>query len=200
MERKDEILFRDELYHVILIEKEEIFSPSTFGLTPIWKDSSFFDCNCSYEVNEYHLILRQLEVCVDNGYRSVLQTEPVFSKQIEGRDYMMYSPLQHNLDYTGAMIIVKDVVDEKYIVDSIVPCYAYRKVLELVFSDGILVTTIDHSRAMKRVRLNLDYGFRDITNRRDIKCIRKFICESFVGDYSRFVKGKRKWGIRGRNR
>ena len=36
---------------------------------------------------------------------------------------------------------------------------------------------------MKRVRMNLNCGYRTLDKKKDVRCIQKFIRESFVGDY-----------------
>ena len=46
-----------------------------------------------------------------------------------------------------------------------------------------MITTIDHSKAMLRVRKNIDKGYRDLGKFRDRKCIDQFIRTSLLGTY-----------------
>lgn len=86
------------------------------------------------------------------------------------------------MNYTGSIVIGTQFINN-YSKNNEMPCYGYKIVKELVFSEGNLTTTIDHSKAMLRIRRNLELGLKSLDKKRDVKCIEHFINSSFAGDY-----------------
>lgn len=186
--------YRGELYEVLKCENEYMIHPSVFGILPLWKDSSPFDFSMKVTLDNYKITLDQMWVDADcmmpviNGVAPKVQFE---EKQSQG---VTYEDLDVQILYTGSILVANTLVNdydmevpegEKY------PCFCYKVVYEYVFENGILITTIDHSRAMLRIRKNLDLGYRYLNKKRDRRCIEQFIKTSLVGDY-KLKKNKKK--------
>ena len=101
-----------------------------------------------------------------------------------------------NTRYSGAILIGRDPIKEYPLQENSLPCYSYRTVYELVFNHGLLVTTADQSKAMLRIRRNLELGYRSLMIKRDSRCIRKYINSCFIGDYRPLSERKKRKMIR----
>lgn len=181
---KSEMIFHDLVYEVIMIESEKTITEKVIDQDILGTEHANLTYHCSFEVKEYRLYLRNCEIICAHGYRAVLQA--VSKSDIDSNDCT--EPYSFELMipnvYSGSMVIGRGLVTSDYIVPGNgIPCYGYEEVIELIFSQGVLVTTINHSRAMKRVRMNLNCGYRTLDKKKDVRCIQKFIRESFVGDY-----------------
>ncbi|MFA9465741.1 MAG: hypothetical protein ACERKN_15785 [Velocimicrobium sp.] len=102
-------------------------------------------------------------------------------------------------NYQGGIVIAKDVINafdfnDKY------PCYCYQIVLELIMSEGKVITTINHSRAMHRIRMNIEKGLRSLDNEMDLACINKFLRATFVKKYAGRNFFFNRWWLFRRNR
>ncbi len=84
--------------------------------------------------------------------------------------------------FRGGIVIGKEVANPFHF-EADYPCYCYETVIELIFNEGKLITTIDHSKAMNRVRQNVEKGLRSLNNERDLVCINKFLRSTFVKRY-----------------
>jgi hypothetical protein len=90
------------------------------------------------------------------------------------------------VSYNGAILIGSKPVKEYAMKGENPTCFSYQNVMELIFEDGILITSVDHSKKMLRIRKNIELGLRNLTVNRDIRCIRRFMNSSFIGDYKTF--------------
>ena len=76
------------------------------------------------------------------------------------------------MKYSGGVLIVKGLLEEYKEYEDI---FSYETVLELIFKNGCLITTVDHGKAVLRIRRNLELGLRSITSTRDRICIQRFL-------------------------
>lgn len=161
------IIYRDKKYKIIAAEQEFIIHPAALGLLPLAKAS--FRCNfcAEYYLDGYKLYLARIKLSDDASCKE-------------------YNLNNCRLYYNGSILIAADMVNEFKIKGSDPECFSYKNVKELIFNDGILVTSIDQDRAMHRIRKNLELGLRRLGDGRDIRCIRRFLNSAFVGDYRPF--------------
>lgn len=186
---KSEMIFHGQEFEVIMIEREDLITKKEINCDILGAEDANLNYHCCFEVKEYRLYLRECEIVCAHGYRAVLQE--VTQEEVESDD----TKVQGNTDlmipntYSGSIVIGRGIITTEYqALGKEKPCYCYEEVIELIFSQGILVTTINHSRAMKRVRMNLDCGYRTLNKKKDVRCIEKFLRDSFVGEYNeRFV-------------
>lgn len=181
---KSELIFHDQEYDVIMIESESIITEKEINQDILGIEHANLNYHCCFEVKDYRLYLRTCEIICAYGYRAVLQ-ESIRSEN-DSNSMAEYSSSELMIPnvYSGSIVIGRGLIANDYLLQvNDIPCYGYEEVIELIFSQGILVTTINHSRSMKRVRMNLDCGYRTLDKKKDVRCIQKFLRDSFVGDY-----------------
>ncbi len=174
---EQQIIYRDKLYHILNTEQEFIVHPSVFGMLPLNKTALLEPFNYQLHIEEYKLLLDKLEL--------------VNVEQLSACSYEEEKDSVGTLvPFTGTILIGAGLTKEYYIKDKLA-CFSYQKVYELVFDKGMQITTVDQSKAMQKIRKNIDAGLRNLENKRDIRCIKRFLNSSFVGDYkSYFFRGK----------
>ncbi|MGB8455388.1 MAG: hypothetical protein WCD89_24040 [Anaerocolumna sp.] len=181
MDAKDIIISDDMSFLILNCEIKKLYQPDIFGISPIWENDQFFEYNSIFEIKEYQLYLKSFTITADRGYPAINGIKPELLFSEKGIETVQYSDVMVPIKFTGAAVIGNTMI-KNYGFDEI-PCYSYKVVRELIFQDGKVVTTIDHSKAMLRIRKNLDLGLRTLNKTRDIKCIKYYIKSSFVGDY-----------------
>jgi hypothetical protein len=186
---KSEMIFHEEEFEVIMIERENLITKKEINHDILGVEEAHLNYHCSFEVKDYRLYLRECEIVCAHGYRAVLQEINQETGESEDNKVQGNTNLMLPNTYSGSIVIGRGIITSEYqILGKEIPCYCYEEVIELIFSQGILVTTINHSRAMKRVRMNLDCGYRTLNKKKDVRCIEKFLRDSFVGEYNgRFV-------------
>ncbi len=172
MNIEQQIIYKDKLFQTLGTEQEFIIHPSAFGLMPLNKNALQLPFQCEFYLEDYQLTLRNLQVCDEE---SLIACSYEDKPEYEGIKVM----------YSGAVLIGADLVKEYYIKDKLA-CFSYQKVYELVFDNGRLTTTIDQSKAMLKIRKNIDTGLRTLSKGRDLRCIKRFLNSSLIGDYNAF--------------
>ncbi len=194
MDARDTIFTEDTSFQILKCEWKDIVKPDIFGISPTWTNDKNFDYISIYEIKEYQLYLKSFTVTSDRGFPTINGVEPESCLAEKGIQTVQYKNIMVPVKFTGAIIIGNTLI-KNYGLNDDIPCYSYKLVRELIFQDGKLVTTIDHSKDMLRIRKNLDLGLRSLNKARDVKCITHYIKSSFVGDYAhpdKIKKMKRK--------
>lgn len=183
MDARDSLLIDGKRYKILLCEYEDIVSPKEYGIASIWKNDVNFRHYGTYELIDYQLYLHEFTVTSDREYPPINGVKPdvFYSEKIVST--AEYQNLALSLNFSGGMIVVADFIQD-YECDKI-QCFHYKQVMELIFLNGKLVTTINHNKAMHRIRKNLDTGLRNLDKKRDERCISRFIKTSFVGNYEK---------------
>lgn len=182
----EQVLYKGENYHLYLAEKEYIYNPMDSFVHMVWPSTDSIEYENAYRIDERNIILESALIRTNTSNISFTEINSISPKVIEDGNIrtVRYDNINLPLNYTGALIILKDFID-KYGFEIDYPCYCYRNVIELIFNDGCLITTIDHSRAMLKIRKNIDAGLRNPKVKKDIKCINRFIKSSFIGEYKK---------------
>ncbi len=181
----EEIYFKNDFYTVLLREADNLLMEVVREHKPIWKSYSG-DVIASYDLQNYMLTLQDLildkHLMKDN--EKFYDREPSVDL-ITGSK--VFDKLNCPVKYTGHIIVAKDIVDTfSYDGDQAeYPCFCYKEVYELCFEQGALVTSIDHSKAMVRIRKNIEKGLRNVKNTKDIRCINRFLKQTFCHDFER---------------
>lgn len=181
----EEIYFKKDFYSVLLREQDNLLMQAINEHKGIWKSYSG-DVIASYDLLEYKLTLEDL--ILD---KHLLKDNEMFCGKEPTLDMVngnkVFEKLQYPLTYTGGIIIAKDLVETFHYGESLseYPCYCYQTVYELIFEQGILIMSIDHSKAMLRIRKNVERGLRSLRNQKDIRCIQNFLNETFCKNYER---------------
>ncbi len=151
------MIFHEKEFEVIMIERENLILKKAINHNILRVEDTHMNYHSCFEVKKYRLYLRK---CEKSANLMIPNT------------------------YSGSIVIGRGLVTTDYqIHGEKIPCYSYKEVLELIFSQGIIVTAINHSKAMKRVRMNLDGGYRTLSKKKDVRCIERFLRDSFVGLY-----------------
>lgn len=155
-------------YLILHAEQEFIIHPTAVGILPLSKASLQSSFQSEFHIEDYRLYLDRI----------ILNPGDINEKQYEFDNY--------TVAYNGAVLVGTNLVKE-YTLSGIKPaCFSYQKVQELIFEDGNLITSVDQSKAMLRIRKNIDMNLRSLYRGRDIRCIKRFMNSSFVGDYNAF--------------
>jgi hypothetical protein len=173
MNIEQKIIYSDRIYQVLNAEGEYMIHPAAFGLLPLSKASLLRSFSSEFMIENFHLKLNKI----------VLKNEDK-AEDVEG--YQSNELYGCRVFYSGTILIGENMVREYYSKGGKLACFSYQNVYELVFEDGILVTTVDQSKAMQRIRKNLELGLRTLNHGRDYRCIMHFINASLVGDYKSF--------------
>jgi hypothetical protein len=168
MNLEQQLIYSNKEYIIISTEQEFIIHPTAIGLLPMTKTSLQCSFSTLFHILDFQLMLDNL----------------VLNNQEAEERYYEFDHCK--VSYNGAILIGADLVKEYYQKSGKLSCFSYQKVFELVFEDGILITAIDQSKAMSRIRKNLELGLRSLSKSRDLQCINRFISSSFVGDYKVF--------------
>jgi hypothetical protein len=178
MNIEQQLLYLNINYKVLYTEQEFIVHPAAFSLLPITTTSLQYPFSSSFHIKDYRLILDRITMF--NGESSNLG-----GMRIDGYE-KSYLFQEAPVTYNGAILIGANQIKEYNIKGNKMNCFSYQSVFELIFEDGILITTIDQSKAMSRIRKNLELGLRSLSKSRDVRLIQHFINSSLVGDYKTF--------------
>ena len=178
------IKIKEEVFDVLMHENQYLFHPVLLNHGSLEKSKLLEPKELNIELVSYKLILKHMRVESDEELPTIQGVVP--DRELELSNIGTYHDLDLDMKYTGAILMANTLVntygDEPDQAGNY-PCYCYKVVYEYVFEQGILVTTIDHSRAMLRIRKNLDLGYRSLDKKRDYRCIRRFIKASLIGRY-----------------
>lgn len=178
MNIEQQLLYLNKNYKILCSEQEFIVHPAAFSLLPLTASSLQYPFTSSFHIKDYRLILDRITMF--NGESSNLS-----GTRIDGyeKPYLFQDAA---VAYNGAILIGADLIKEYNMKGNKLNCFSYQSVFELVFEDGILITTIDQSKAMSRIRKNLELGLRSLSKSRDVRLIQRFINAALFGDYKTF--------------
>jgi hypothetical protein len=181
----------DGSFRVLEAEQEFIIHPSALGLLPLNLNSLNYPFTCEFSMKDYHLYLNR--IVMPKSYSQCVSGELISAATVNNvGEETEYQYNDFKVSYNGAILIGTNPVKDYNMKGQRYPCFSYQKVYELIYENGILITSVDQSKAMIRIRKNLELGLRSLYNNRDLRCIKRFMNSSFVGDYKPFVmKGRR---------
>lgn len=172
MELQQKIIFQNKEYFILSAEQEFMIHPISLQLLPLTMEHVNIPFSSAYSIQKYQLYLD----CIH------LEEPSEIAEGWTGDKIIKNIPLY----YSGAILIGYDPVKDYPYSGMNRPCFSYKYVYELVFNQGLLETSIEHSRSMLRIRKNLELGLRNLNIKRDVRCIRRFIDSIFIGDYIGF--------------
>lgn len=159
----DRFTFKREAYSVVAMSEPIQISPRDYGVTP---ESVGEVCRegywCEYLISNKGIILKNLYVnSKDDFYPVINGVEPTTAqKGSTGYSQYMGHHLYKNINvavkYNGTMILGKDFIKKYYTRTGYQKAWSYQILNELVFKDGKLVETIDHTEAAKKMRAEVD--------------------------------------------
>lgn len=172
------LYYSEKNFNVLSAKQEFVIHPAALGLLPMSKASLQYSFQSNFKIEDYRLYLTSLSF--DN--QTTVNKGEVRMECCDQEQEFVDFPIS----YHGALLVGCNLVKEYYLGGTEPACFSYQTVYELVFEDGVLITTIDQSKAMLRVRKNLELGLRSLSKSRDVRCIKRFMNSAFVGDYKTF--------------
>ncbi len=195
---RNTIIINKERYEILASEHLYIFHPEYFGISPTWANDSNFQYKCLFELKDHQLYLKSFQVTSDRGYPVINDVKPEIVSSNQELETVQYINVNEPIEYSGAIMFANSLVKDyriQYHLDMNNPlCFSYKFVGELIFEEGRLITSVNHNKAMRRIRRNIDLGLRSLDKKQDVKCIIKFIKVSFIGDYQPQEKKKKRNG------
>ena len=196
--------FDGEEYNLVASTEKIGFNPKEYGIKPTARCTACWRGYwCGFDILNNMLVLSELyifnedDIYPDINGISVSPPEyyeanvmkfkngkPVHSKELM-RKYMghrKYENLNLLIDFDGKILMGKDFLREYYIHMGIQPGYAYKKLIELEFKNGVLIGKKDLSKKAKAVRVSIDSRKKEhcVMDRKDIE---EFVRLSFSDTY-----------------
>ncbi|MCE7748923.1 MAG: hypothetical protein GPJ51_11030 [Candidatus Heimdallarchaeota archaeon] len=145
----DSFLYEGEVYSLIGIEEEEPFSPLDYDIMPemastaCWRGFVLY-----YKLDDNYLTLQDMQLNTQEA-KKINGVKPMKTKDMFK---FHYQDLNLKLDYTGKLLIARDFIDEMYVHMGFQRPIAFRKVVELDFNNGELLSVNDLSEQMENRR------------------------------------------------
>ena len=203
----DTVNFQKRVYNVAGIAGEGLFDPIEHGVEPVASSTACWrGYHCSYEISDGILLLRSVNLGLSEQDQATLhEGKPTLFDRVprrykihgeswdlatnevrtswESHDFVV-NELRQPIDFTGGLLLGDKFVRELYVHMEFHPAWKYRRVHEIVFQQGRVVSATDKSDEMASLRVMLadePYGPKDPKKRSEI---RAWIDRCFSLDYS----------------
>ncbi len=178
MNLEQKIEYHNMEFNILAAEQEFIVHPIALGYLPYSSASLQCPFSSKFSIRDYRLFLDKIDVGTNESMN-------LGGAWIE--DYIQRHSFEElSVSYNGAILIGTSPVKDYHGKEDEPSYFSYQKVIELVFDNGVLITTVDQSKAMLRIRKNIELGLRSLSKKRDKNCINRFMSAIFVGDYKPF--------------
>ena len=191
----DTFTYQGDSYKIVAISAAlKLFDPGQFGLHPTAFQTCCWDGYwCEFEISDA-LYLQKLAVyCADGNYPDILGRS-VSAQSDSGQEqyvaahfsfknsgYQFYENMNLKILYTGKILVGSGFIQSYYIHMGYQRAYAYRKLLEFEFEDGIVKNVEDLSEKAEEYRKRIhETGMGDFEDRSDIPL---FVRRSFSLNY-----------------
>jgi len=141
---------------------------------------------CTYEITGGQLLLRELEIgrADPSGEPLLFGVAPMRSRRQAGPavhdDALFYTGLATPIEFTGRLLVGREVVDLGYLNMGFWPAWLFEVVRELVFDRGRLLAAHDRSGPMAAIRDRLG---RAGLGRQDGQTIEEWVSATFSLSY-----------------
>lgn len=169
----DQFIIKEKEYTLVAISAPIGFDPRMYGIVPkpicsaCWRGYW-----CIYEMFEKGLFLKDLYISSENNnYPPVNGVSPCSkSKDRAAAVAELFHPKYKNInmpiDFTGKILVGNDFINDYYINMGYQRSLGYKNLKELIFDNGILTDTIDHSdlalQMREEISRNLDKSDNDL--------------------------------------
>ena len=164
----DRFLYKGTCYSVAGISEGELFDPEILSLKP---ESSCTACwrgfVVQYGIANSRLVVDELEINLfeecDEPFRDTVGPQingasPAMQKDEFSMFNNHYFGLEYHLDYTGGLLLADGFISGLYVHMGFHPAWKYRRVVELIFENGVLTKSTDRSAAMETLRRRILTG------------------------------------------
>jgi hypothetical protein len=181
----DEVMWDGRSWTLAGFDGSGLFDPTEHGLEPIMlSTANWRGFVCEYAVVDDRLVLDRLKVGLPDEVAAAAQRGE--ASQVNGRRptrrvgiESTYEDLALPIPFTGMLTLGDEFIQDLYVHMGYQPAWKYRRVAELRFEAGALVSAEDASERYTAMRE--EFGGRDIRPRRDspLDVIRDWIARAF---------------------
>lgn len=139
----DKVFFKDMEYDIVSQNGEGLFEPSTCGMFPTMIHTACWrGYYCSYAIEQFDLLLTNLTIrTLDQQYVPIAGINPTD----DGYGTMRYTNLRLPMEFRGKLLLGADFIYEKYVHMGFQSPAAYKKIIEVTFLAGKLISAQDRS-------------------------------------------------------
>ncbi len=151
-QRSDLFIYEGREFQIAGVSGQGLFNPLDHGIrtwpctTALWRGF-----HCKYALSKNKLILKELEICHEGDPPSIFGVSLVEPERTTSRR-AVFQDLAWPLAYEGGMLLGAEFIRQLYVHMGFHPPWKYRKVMELIFKEGVLIETHDRSEQMAQVR------------------------------------------------
>ena len=177
----DRFIYKEDNYSIVAISNPIQFNPLDYGIKPVACCSACWNGYwCDYHISTKGIMLQNLYINSENDYYPEINNaipEKEDKKSFQYMGHHLYRNINIFMEYTGKILIGKGFINKYYIHMGYQRAWAYEVLEELVFDNGKLVKTVDHSEMAKKLRKELENRPEEIKKISDN--IPLFVEESF---------------------
>ncbi len=168
----DNFLYNDVDFSISGISEGELFNPNILNLEPVGTCTACWrGYVAGFSLSHSILVLKTLEINLfrdvrdDCGYLQekkgpvINGVKPNAAQQKFKLFNNYYCDLNYRIDYTGGLLLANDFIQDLYVHMGFHPAWKYKKVIELIFEDGVLIKELDHSEKMAKFRTQITDSF-----------------------------------------
>lgn len=143
--------YNNERFEIVGVDGKELYDPKNHGLNPQFRCTACWrGYLLTYMIQENVLVLNDILINL-NEKTDINGVSPVAPKSGEPFTYQ-YKNVNMKIDFTGSILVGKDMVPGMYVHMGFQRPMSYKKVFEFTFKNGLLESTKDLSKKMEEER------------------------------------------------
>ena len=150
----DRFIYKGNKYSVVAINNPIQFNPVNYGIKPVACCSACWNGSwCDYHISTKGIMLQNLYINSEDDYYHAINNvspEKGNKKSFKYMGHHLYKNLNIFMEYTGKILIGKGFIREYYIHMGYQRARAYEVLEEMIFDEGKLIKTVDHSEMAKK--------------------------------------------------
>jgi len=180
----DKLIYKKSSYSIVGLKGEGLPSPFDFGLKPTSPHTANWrGFVMTYEIDNNHLILQDMDVTIKKMKDNLPLINGVTPEaKEEGYLQLTYTNLKLKTQFVGKILIAKDFIDSMYVHMGFQSPLSFKKVIELIVSDGNVTKFTDFSEIMETYRKN-NISDGKLGPTENIENIQGWIARTFSLDY-----------------
>ena len=161
----DKFVYNNEMYELSVTQYSLGFDVRKFGINPRLAYSRRSLCFRGYDtvfsIKKNKLVLKKLGIIPFNKEAEPPEINGVLPTVHGSLLYdWYYEGINLEFPYTGALLIVKDLIEEEYVDIGFQRPLSFRKAIELTFKKGVFLNANDISETFNRIRKTSEANLR----------------------------------------
>jgi len=187
----DRLTYEGKDYAFVAIERPWPFDPTEHGFRPVMRNTA---CrrgyHCAYALGDGGLHLTRLSIWLGGIERLKPPRWRGIDASAGSSEDRCWEYLGPNLPtpYSGGMIVGREFLREFYVHMGFHRAHCYAEVRELLFKEGALTDSIDHSAKMNQVRESIRQGGTGATDKpasRAAADVERWVNDAFTTSYEK---------------